>query len=154
MKKKITQGIEKILHDSAVAELRLINNGTINKNLTYNDVLYLSIIDAYSGKYTASNIADMLFVSRPAVTQKIGELEKAGYIYKEQSASDKRVYFLHSNREGSAKEYYTTTSRTNAKINEKFERKYSEEQIALYHEMTDDICEMLLDETKENTKKG
>ena len=57
-------------------------------------MLYLNIISAPPGKYTASNIADMLHISKPSVTQKINELEKEGYILKSQSHTDKRAYYL------------------------------------------------------------
>ena len=87
---KVKFALNKIFHDSAIAELRLINKGIADKNLTYNDILYLNIIETHSGEYTASNIADMLYVSRPSVTQKINELEKKVYIYKVKSRNDMR----------------------------------------------------------------
>ncbi len=148
MNNKIKVALDKIFHDSAVAELRLLNNGTSDSNLTYNDILYLSIIEAHSGEYTASNIADMLYVSRPAVTQKINELEKRGYIYKVQSQTDKRIYKLFTDREGKSKNYYDITDKTNADITEKLSAEYSDEKIALFCEMTDKICEIILQETK------
>ncbi len=148
MNTKIKNALDKIFHDSAIAELRLLHNGTGDKSLTYNDILYLSIIEAHSGEYTASNIADMLYVSRPAVTQKINELEKNGYIYKVQSKTDKRVYKLFTNRDGKAKKYYEVTDKTNQDITAKLSSEYSDEQIALFCEMTDKICEIVLQETK------
>lgn len=148
MNTKIKKALDKIFHDSAIAELRLLNNGTSDENLTYNDILYLSIIEAHSGEYTASNIADMLYVSRPAVTQKINELEKNGYIYKVQSKTDKRVYKLFTDRDGKAKKYYEVTDKTNQDITAKLSDEYSGEQIALFCEMTDKICEIILQETK------
>lgn len=148
MNNKIKLALDKIFHDSAIAELRLINNGTYNENLTYNDILYLNIIEAHSGEYTASNIADMLYVSRPAVTQKVNELERNGYIYKVQSKTDKRVYKLFIDRAGKSKKYYQITDKTNDEITKKLSNEYSDEQIALYCEMTDKICAILLDETK------
>ncbi len=148
MTNKIKFALDKIFHDSAIAELRLINNGTTSENLTYNDILYLSIIEAHSGEYTASNIADMLHVSRPAVTQKINELEKNGYIDRVQSTADKRVYKLFTNRDGTAKKYYEITDKTNEDIAQKLSKDYSAEQIALFCEMTDRIGEIILNESK------
>ncbi len=148
MNKKIKIALDKILHDSAIAELRLLHNGTSNVNLTYNDILYLNIIEAHSGEYTASNIADMLHVSRPAVTQKINELEKNGYIYKIQSKIDKRVYKLFINKEGKSKKYYAVVDQTNRDIVEKLSLEYSNEQINMFCEMTDKICDIILNETK------
>ncbi|MCD8245835.1 MAG: MarR family transcriptional regulator, partial [Parabacteroides sp.] len=46
---------------------------------------------------TASKLADMLHVSKSAVTIKINELVKLGLIEKTQSDSDKRVFYLKVN---------------------------------------------------------
>ncbi|MFI3214656.1 MAG: MarR family transcriptional regulator [Eubacteriales bacterium] len=150
MNNKVKLALDKTFHDSAVAELRLLNNGTSDKSLTYNDILYLNIIEAHSGEYTASNIADMLYVSRPSVTLKINELEKKGYIYKVQSTTDKRVYKLFTNREGKSKKYYEITDKTNDDIVNRLSKEYSNEQIALFCEITDKICEIILQETKKD----
>ncbi len=147
MRHNIKQALDKLFHDSAIAELRLLHNGTSDASLTYNDILYLSIIEAHDGEYTASNIADMLHVSRPAVTQKINELAKGGYINRVQSAGDKRVYQLFTNRASKSKAYYETVDKTDAAISAKLAQKYSAEQIALFCEMTDAIGQILLNET-------
>lgn len=140
--------IDQIFHDSAIAELRLQNNKETQTNLTYNDILYLNIIEAHSGEYTASNIADMLFVSRPAVTQKINELERQGYIYKVQSKQDKRVYKLFTNKEDRSKKYYEIVDQTNEDIVKKLSKHYTDEQIQMYCDMTAEICTVILEETK------
>ncbi len=152
MKHPIKSAIDRIFHDSAIAELRLLNKGVSNAALTYNDILYLSIIEAHSGEYTASNLADMLFVSRPAVTQKVNELERKGYIYKEQSPTDKRVYKLFTNKEGVSKGYYGVVDQTDNDIATALSARYSEEQISLFCRMTDTICNIILDETKRGDK--
>lgn len=146
MKNKIILSMNKLFHDYAIAELRLQNNKETKTDLTYNDILYLSIISAHSGEYTASNIADMLYVSRPAVTQKINELEKRGFIYKVQSQVDKRVYKLFINKEQN--KYYEKIEETDLQIAIKISSEYSEEQISMFCEMTDKICEIVLNETK------
>ena len=94
MKNKYRKAMSNIIHDTAIYELKLANVETNDKVLTYNSILYLDIISAKNGEYTASNIADLLQVSRPSVTQKINELESAGYITKSQSDKDKRVFYL------------------------------------------------------------
>lgn len=152
MKHPIKSAIDRISHDSAIVELRLLNNGVSNPALTYHDILYLSIIEAHSGDYTASNLADMLFVSRPGVTQKINELERKGYLYKEQSQSDKRVYKLFTNKEGASKGYYDVVDQTDANIAAAISARYTPEEIALFCKMSDTICNIILDETKRGSK--
>lgn len=152
MKHPIKSAIDRIFHDSAIAELRLLNKGICNPTLTYNDILYLNIIEAHSGEYTASNLADMLFVSRPAVTQKVNELERKGYIYKEQSQSDKRVYKLFTDKAGTSKGYYDVVDQTDANITAALSARYTPEDIALFCSMTETICDIILDETKRGSK--
>lgn len=153
MNNQIKLALNKIFHDCAIAELRLLHNGTSNLELTYNDILYLNIIEAHSGQYTASNLADMLYVSRPAVTQKINELEKNGYIYKVQCQKDKRIFKLFTNKDGKSKKYYEVTDKTNADIISKLSKNYTDEQISLYCEMSDVICDMLLNESCTTSNK-
>lgn len=148
MHNKIRNYINKLLHDSSIAELRLQNTKGAHTHLTYNDVLYLNIIYAHSGKYTASNIADMLFVSRPAVTQKINELEKEGYIYKVQCEHDKRVYKLHTHRDGVSKKYYEVVDATDREIVESLIDKFTPAELNTFCKVTDSISELLLNETK------
>lgn len=148
MKSKIKLALDKFFHDNAIAELRLQNNKETFTDLTYNDILYLSIIEAYSGEYTASNIADMLFVSRPAVTQKINELERRGYIYKIQSKTDKRVYKLFINKSGSNKKYYEIIDQTNKNITQKLCADYSEKEIDTFLKMLAKVGDVILSETK------
>ena len=146
MNTKIQLAMDKLLHDNAIAELRLLNHGLYDSNLTYNDILYLSIIEAHSGEYTASNIADMLHVSRPAVTQKINELEKNGYLYKVQSQTDKRVFKLFIDKEGKSRKYYEIADKTVMDIVAKLSLNYSIEQLDLFCEITNIIGDLLLAE--------
>lgn len=148
MIRKIKMALNKFLHDNAIAELRMQNNKETAIDLTYNDILYLSIIEANSGEYTASNIADMLFVSRPAVTQKINELERQGYIYKVQSKTDRRVYKLFIQKEGTNKKYYEIQDRIDKNINEKLCADYSEKEIDTFLEMLAKVGDVILSETK------
>ncbi|MFI3257093.1 MAG: MarR family transcriptional regulator [Spirochaetales bacterium] len=152
MNNNIKQTMKKIYHDMALAELRLLNDDKSSGDLTYNDVLYITLIEAHDGEYTASTIADMLYVSRPAVTQKINELERKGYIYKKQSTTDKRVYYLFINKTEFSKEYQKTVEKTDNEIIKRLSSKYKPEQIAVFCEMTHIICDCFQNETKRGIK--
>ena len=104
-----------------------------HSNLTYNSMLYLNIISAHPRKYTASNIADMLHISKPSVTQKINELEKDGYILKIQSNSDKRAYYLTVTEKAFPKK--VALLRADNEIEEIFKKAYTEKQVAKFFEM-------------------
>ncbi|WP_139312165.1 MarR family winged helix-turn-helix transcriptional regulator [Vibrio ponticus] len=93
----LTQVIDRFYHDMAINDLRIMNGSLEKSKLSYHSILYLDIIMGYPGKYTASEIADLLMVARPAVTQKINALEKLNLIKKVQCSSDKRKHYLHPN---------------------------------------------------------
>ena len=133
MENKLSNVFTKIFHDLAIQELRLQNSDFQNSNLTYNSMLYLNIITAYPNKYTASNIASMLQVSNPSVTQKINELEKDGYITKIQSTTDKRAYYLSSTEKSCPKE--VASLRPDYKIENKLRKAYTEKQVDKFFEM-------------------
>jgi DNA-binding MarR family transcriptional regulator len=58
---------------SSVSELRTLHGGDYTPGMTYNSMLYLNII-AGTGECTVSKLADILNVSRSAVTIKVNEL--------------------------------------------------------------------------------
>ncbi len=101
MKERLIKVIDKLIHDTAIAELAHAYKTRETSNLSYHDTLYLNIIEAHPNRYTSSQIADLLKITRPAVTQKINELCKKGYIIRTQSEKDKRVYYLSTNPKNS-----------------------------------------------------
>ncbi len=133
---RITKAVEKFYHDLSISELKLQNSLTDKNGLTYNDILYLDIIMAHSGEYTATKIADLLCVSRPSVTKKINELVKKGFVQKQQSQTDKRVHYLWINESV----YYDYCADTlGQKIATRLGEKYTEEQMALLCQVLGDI---------------
>lgn len=146
MEKKITVAIDKLYHDMAVADLRLQNMDNTGAKLTYNSMLYLDIIYAHQGEYTASKIADMLHVARPSVTQKINELEKMGYITKKQSKVDKRVYYLYVDECNLPKEYTEMDIKVENEILKRFSERYSQEEINKFYDMLSIIGDVYLEE--------
>ncbi len=148
MKNELSKVMNKFYHDMAIVELNLQNKEMISNKLTYNSMLYLDIILAHSGEYTASNIADMLHVSRPSVTQKINELEKMGYITKKQSSSDKRVFYLHFNEREAAEKFIDNYEKLDKKILGKMKEKYSDKDIDKFLNMLSFVSQAFLEETK------
>ena len=76
-----------------------MNRQFIDENITYNSLLYLELIYAMDGRLTASKIAEMLCVSKPAVTLKINELIRQGLVVKTPDPKDRRQNLLSINEE-------------------------------------------------------
>ena len=135
MPNKLTKILDNFYHDMAIADLKLRNSNLENSKLTYNSMLYLNIISAHSGKYTASNIADMLNITRPSVTQKLNELEKMEYIKKKQCELDKRIYYIYINEKMLPKEFIKKYEKIEQEISKRFSDNYSEEEINRFYDM-------------------
>ncbi len=151
MRGKLTKALHKITHDTALYELKRLYNHDKKSVLSYHDTLYLNIIEAHPNKYTSSQIADLLKITRPSVTEKINQLCKKGYILRTQSKTDKRVFYLSVNP-SSPKDYETT-----ADYEDETERnvlaKFGEEKVDVFCEMIEYLSSLLTEniiEEKEN----
>ncbi len=140
---ELTKAMTKFYHDLSIAELRLQNGLQGQTKLTYNDLLYIDIIRAYPGKYTSTQIADMLCVSRPSVTKKIKDLMRKGYVTREQSPNDKRIYYLFV-VENTCIDFYDEALKQ--KLSDKLQAKYSENDIKNLCETLAIISDIFLEE--------
>ncbi len=122
MSEKLIKILDKFCHDLSIAELQSVYQKRESADLSYHDTLYLNIIAAHPYRYTASQIADLLKVSRPAITQKINELSKKGYIIRKQSPTDKRLFYLAPNEQKDyfMPEHYEKELKVSKMIIEKF----------------------------------
>ncbi len=141
MSGKLTKALKKILHDSALYELKRLYSYDKKSDLSYHDTLYLNIIEAHPNKYTSSQIADLLKITRPSVTEKINQLCKKGYILRTQSEHDKRVFFL-SIHPDSPKDYETSASYED-EVERKFLEEYGSEKVDMLCEMIVKLSDML-----------
>ncbi len=141
MRGKLAKALHKITHDTALYELKRLYSFDKKSQLSYHDTLYLNIIEAHPNKYTSSQIADLLKITRPSVTEKINQLCNKGYILRTQSEKDKRVFYLSINPD-SPKDYETT-----AAYEEEIERdilsKFGEEKVDLLCEMIEYLSNLL-----------
>lgn len=65
----------------------------ILNNLSINEYYYLDALSRRT-KASYSELADYLNYRKPSVTNMIDKLIKKGYVKKEQSSEDKRIYYL------------------------------------------------------------
>ena len=70
---ELQKALDTFYYSTALCDLRLMNKQFVDKNITYNSLLYLELIFSMEGKCTASKIAELLYISKPAVTLKINE---------------------------------------------------------------------------------
>ncbi len=139
MEHKLNRAISKLGHDLALTDLKKAHDSRQYHNLSYQDVLYLNMIECHPNKYTSSQIADLLQITRPAVTQKINILVEKGYVIRTQSPSDKRVHYLSVNLES---DYFSDVTYEEVDmIQREFVREYGEEKLDLFCEMLDFISE-------------
>lgn len=86
-------------YSTALCDLKLMNRHFVDQNITYNSLLYLDLIFSMNGKCTASLIAELMHVSKPAVTLKINELIRQGLVTKKPNPADHRQNLLYVNEE-------------------------------------------------------
>ena len=129
----LLQAIHRFYYDMTLHELDMMSKNTHFPDITYNSLLYLDLI-AYKENCTASYLADVLHISKSAVTVKVHELIKQGLVEKVQSPDDRRVYFLKMRPEA-AEEY------------RKYDRKtlYAVEQMKTHHseEELEQFCRLM-----------
>lgn len=90
---KLADILNKTYYEMSLNELRLMNDNTLYPDISYNSLLYLNAI-FYMENCTASRLAEVLHISKSAVTIKVNELIRQGFVQKIQSAADKRVNHL------------------------------------------------------------
>ncbi len=147
MSGKLTKALKKITHDTALYELKRLYSYDKKSVLSYHDTLYLNIIEAHPNEYTSSQIADLLKITRPSVTEKINQLCKKGYILRTQSETDKRVFYLSVNPDG-PKDYETTESYEN-EIEREVLAKFGEEKIDVFCEVIEFLSDLMIEDASE-----
>ena len=110
-----------------------MNRQFIDENITYNSLLYLELIYAMDGRLTASKIAEMLCVSKPAVTLKINELIRQGLVVKTPDPKDRRQNLLSINEE--AVPNYKIYKKQDSLAVKKIAEMFSEEDIEKFCQM-------------------
>lgn len=122
----------------ALSELRIMKENSMYNNLTYNSMRYLDLI-VCTENCTVSRLAELLHVSKPAVTIKVNELCALGLVEKVQSARDRRIHYL-TVRPKVAEEY-ARYDRMVVRAAERMENKYTKQEIGQFCRMMADFIE-------------
>lgn len=89
----LMEALNRFYYAMTLHELQQMNQSDQYPDITYNSLLYLELI-ALHENCTVSSLADALHISRAAVTTKVGELMRQGFIEKTRSERDGRVHYL------------------------------------------------------------
>ena len=140
----LRKALDTFYYSSALCDLKLMNKKFVDENITYNSLLYLELIYTMNGKCTASKIAEMLNVSKPAVTLKINELIKQGLVTKTNDPNDKRKNYLFVNEETVPQ--YKVFRRQDNEVIKRITDKYPNKDIQNFCEMLNIISEINFEE--------
>ena len=132
----ITEKMNSFYYHMSLYELRLMNGSEYFNGLSYNSLLYINVIEQ-TENCTVSRLAEMLHITKSAVTIKINELVRQNIVEKEQSAFDKRVYYLKLSPETG--ELMKNYDRIFQKAEAELRSKYTEEQLDLFGDILETI---------------
>lgn len=141
---ELRKALDAFYYSTALCDLRLMNKQFVDETITYNSLLYLELIYTMEGKCTASQLADMLHVSKPGVTLKINELIRQGLVTKTPDPNDKRKNYLSVNEEAIPR-YKVYRHQDNEAIRRITDR-YTPEDIHKFCEMLNIISEINYEE--------
>lgn len=144
----LTDELNAFYYSNALCDLRLMNKQFVDKNITYNTLLYLEIIYSMNGTCTVSKLAEMLYVSKPGVTSKINELIKEDLVVKTSDKNDKRINYLSINEE-KLPLYRIYRDQDNRAI-KTIEEKYSKKEIEKFCEILNIITTINYEENNKN----
>lgn len=134
----LTWEINHFYYRMALHELQIMNGGDLYNGLSYNSLLYLNVIEQMQD-CTASQIADALGVTKPAVASKLGELLRQGHIVRQQSETDRRVYYIRLSPQ--IERTFSVYDEVFARIEPALRKTYTDEQLALFGEILHTISE-------------
>ena len=122
--------------------LEFQTNSKRSGDLTYRDLMYINLI-MFMDDCTVTKLAEIMNISKPAVTMRVNRLIEQGLIIKQKSRKDERVNILMLSPETYAR-FGDNDKRINhalAKICEE----YSPEDVKIFANMMDRLAELFQD---------
>jgi len=117
-----------------------------SEHMTGNNLSYLDLIEGLD-QPTISKLSEILGVTKSAVTMKIAEFEKKGYVIKRVSEKDKRVKYLELSE--SMKAIYKAYEAIDEDIYREIEEKYSVEAVSNFCEILDFISDKIIESVED-----
>ena len=129
------EAVNRMYYHLSVIELKYINGDYYNK-ISYNSLLYIDVI-YNTPNCTVSLLADMIGVTKSAVTIKVNDLIKLDLVEKERSKNDRRVYYLRVTEQ--IDEIYKKYFNIYDSIGENMRKKYTDEEMKKFCSMLSEI---------------
>lgn len=92
MKEKLVEGIAKLLKLKGECYIHVVEDLELSE-MSIKQIKYLKKINHAEG-VTTSQLADLLDLSKPSITEMVKKFIKMGYVYKESCHIDGRVHYL------------------------------------------------------------
>ena len=124
------EAFERFMRAVDIDQYNEMKNSDWGKETSYINILHLFVI-GHSERTTVSELAEKLGLSRPAVTQKVNELEELGLIQKVQSTQDKRFFYISLSDKVKMSSHSTKTH----SILDEVEKAFSEDKKAVFKEI-------------------
>lgn len=132
------EAFNRFYYAMSLKELRMMKDDGLCGGLTYNSLLYLNVV-ACTPQCTVSKLAARLQLTKPAVTIKVGELVRQGYLTKTQSDTDRRVHYLALS--GDAAALFARYDALAGDVADQLRQIYSADEMALFCRMLADITD-------------
>ncbi len=129
-----------LYHSISTMEFRM--NSKTQGDVSYRDIMYLNMI-MFMDECTVSKLADLMGITKPAVTVKINHLIEQGLVLKQKSKTDERVNMLMV-----APKVYTMYSDEDRQINRalaKLCEDYPPDEVNKFSEMLESLAKNLID---------
>ena len=125
----------------AISWMEFQTNVRHSGDMSYRDIMYINLI-MFMDNCTVSKLADMLNISKPAVTVRVNQLIEKGIVIKQKSKLDERVNILMI-----SPKVYTTYGDEDRRINHalaKLCEEYPPEDVDRFAEMLNSLSENLV----------
>lgn len=123
-------------------ELRMFHSGCGDGRLSYNDVLYLTLVRSIP-ECTAGRMAEAIGVSKSAVTLKLNSLEDRGLVMRVRKESDRRVVLVMLPDD--VEEVFRYEDTRMGESIRGMEEAFSQDEVDLFCRMMDHVTGMLED---------
>ncbi|MCC8179293.1 MAG: MarR family winged helix-turn-helix transcriptional regulator [Planctomycetes bacterium] len=130
----LRQSLNRFYYGMTLTELTRMHQTRSYCQISYNSLLYLDLVDM-TPDCTVSKLAEILHVSKSAITMKVNELVKQGLVEKVQSDDDARVKFIRVKAE--AVEQYRAYDAMAKQAIKTVEKTFSKKQIQAFCQVLD-----------------